>query len=484
MSTAWQETEVRQTEAPRRPWWRRWLRRTVTTLLLVLIGVGARFGWRHYQSVTALEEAVAALDREEPGWRLKDIEAARARVPDGENGALIVIATAARLPRVWPSQEFADPFAKVTAPEQLDEATFGRLRRELDGLRPAVEEARKLATRPNGRYPITWARPPIATLLPNLQDARRVTQLLSYDAMRHARAGDVKPALASCRAALNAGRSVGDEPLAISQLVRIACVAVACQSAERALSQGEAPDDELLALQRLLGHEAAFPALLVVTRGERTVTHETLEAVEAGDTSLREVLGTGPRLEGLRKWAFGWYLRDRFRADHPRLLELMTRRVREAQLPPHEQIAAEQAFAAEARALPQDALAARTFLPALDKFAAAERRRLAQVRCLIAALAAERYRLAHGAWPEALDGLVPAELTEVPLDPFDGQPLHYRRTPEGVVVYSVGEDGKDDGGKVRAEENRQPADVGWRLWDVKHRRQPTRPKEKAPDAPE
>jgi hypothetical protein len=237
----------------------------------------------------------------------------------------------------------------------------------------------------------------------------------------------------------------------------------------------------LLALQRLLGHEAAFPALLVVTRGERAMIHETLDAVEAGDASLREVLGNGPRLEGLRKWAFGWYLRDRYRADHPRLLALLTRRAREAQLPPHEQIAAEQAFAAESRALPEDAVATRALLPALDKVAVAERRRLAHVRCMIAALAAERYRLAHGAWPESLDRLTPALLTEVPLDPFDGEPLRYRRFAEGVVVYSVGEDGRDDGGQVRPEELAQPKDVGWRLWDVKHRRQAPRPKEKAPE---
>jgi hypothetical protein len=308
-----------------------------------------------------------------------------------------------------------------------------------------------------------------------------VTRLLAYDVLRHAQAGDMRPALTSCRAALNAARSVGDEPLIISQLVRTACDAVACQSAERALSQGEAPADELLALQRLLQHEAAFPALLVATRGERAMIHETLDALESGGSSLGQVLGNEPRPARLRKWAFGWYLRDRFRADHPRVLALMTRRIREVQLPPHEQAAAEQAFEAEVRALPPDeAPATRTLLPAVEKLGAAERRRLANVRSMIAVVAAERYRLEHGAWPESLDRLVPAEMTEVPLDPFDGKPLRYRRTAGGVVVYSVGEEGKDDGGQVRPEEHTQPKDVGWRLWDVKHRRRPPRPVQKPP----
>jgi hypothetical protein len=49
------------------------------------------------------------------------------------------------------------------------------------------------------------------------------------------------------------------------------------------------------------------------------------------------------------------------------------------------------------------------------------------------------------------------------------------------MVYSVGEDGKDDGGKLRRVEFTPAPDVGWRLWDVKHRRRPPRPKEKAPE---
>jgi hypothetical protein len=37
-------------------------------------------------------------------------------------------------------------------------------------------------------------------------------------------------------------------------------------------------------------------------------------------------------------------------------------------------------------------------------------------------------------------------MIHLPLDPFDGQPLRYKKLPKGYVVYSNGEDGKDDGG--------------------------------------
>ncbi|MGN6368467.1 MAG: hypothetical protein ACTHN5_09420 [Phycisphaerae bacterium] len=65
-------------------------------------------------------------------------------------------------------------------------------------------------------------------------------------------------------------------------------------------------------------------------------------------------------------------------------------------------------------------------------------------------LAARVYRKEKGKYPESLSELVPAYLAEVPVDPFagDGRALRYRVDPRGPTVWSVGENGKDDGGEV------------------------------------
>ena len=62
----------------------------------------------------------------------------------------------------------------------------------------------------------------------------------------------------------------------------------------------------------------------------------------------------------------------------------------------------------------------------------------------LAALAAERFRLAHKRWPKDLQELCPAYLEEVPIDPFDGKPLKLAHRDDGIVIYSVDKDGKDD----------------------------------------
>ncbi len=71
----------------------------------------------------------------------------------------------------------------------------------------------------------------------------------------------------------------------------------------------------------------------------------------------------------------------------------------------------------------------------------------------VAAIALKRYRLRNGQWPDKLDNLVPEFLAAVPRDWMDGQPLRYRRNADGTfTLYSVGRDGKDDGGDPRPKE--------------------------------
>jgi hypothetical protein len=69
-------------------------------------------------------------------------------------------------------------------------------------------------------------------------------------------------------------------------------------------------------------------------------------------------------------------------------------------------------------------------------------------RCLtVSAIALKRYQLRHGTLPANLDALVPDFLPALPVDPMSAVPLRYHLAGEGsFILYSVGEDGMDDGG--------------------------------------
>jgi hypothetical protein len=71
------------------------------------------------------------------------------------------------------------------------------------------------------------------------------------------------------------------------------------------------------------------------------------------------------------------------------------------------------------------------------------------------ACALERYRIAHGTFPDSLEQLTAPGNSAAPIvgklpsDIMDGQPLHYRRTPNGsYLLYSAGWNQKDDGGAI------------------------------------
>ncbi|HZL37007.1 MAG TPA: hypothetical protein VFC78_16930 [Tepidisphaeraceae bacterium] len=68
------------------------------------------------------------------------------------------------------------------------------------------------------------------------------------------------------------------------------------------------------------------------------------------------------------------------------------------------------------------------------------------------ALAIRLYAVDHeGRFPETLQQLVPAYLPTVPVDPFaaDGRPLRYVPHRNPPVIYSVGDNGIDDGGAAK-----------------------------------
>ncbi len=74
----------------------------------------------------------------------------------------------------------------------------------------------------------------------------------------------------------------------------------------------------------------------------------------------------------------------------------------------------------------------------------------ARLRLLECEVALRGYRLEKGGLPERLEELVPDYLPELPLDPFSGRPLVYRKTRDGYLLYSLGAD-RIDGGGVRVE---------------------------------
>jgi hypothetical protein len=459
------------TEDAPRPRRRLWLRVVGVLVLLLVAGVVFRMAINNRQARSQLQALLDALDTDDPDWRLEQIEDGRAEIPAAENGARVVVNVRRLTGANWLPDDLYKALDAVPPQEQLPPELHARLAEALDRVAPAVREARRLAGMPRGRFAIKYEKNPIRTLFDDQQHARGAVFLLDHDARRLAQDGDMKAALASCRAAFNSGRSLGDEPLGISQLIRSACVSAACREVERVLAQGEPGEEDLALIQRLAEDEDRFPSLLVIFRGERAAQHHLYRHVESGQTSLD---GVTPPSSGLLDTFLGWGERGLLRSEERHLLGTLTRRADAARLPIHEQPDAIAALRVEEdRDLPERAFLTRMLLASMDKLCQSSWRKHAHVRCLATLLAVERFRRAEGRWPARLEELVPRFLKAVPLDPFDGKPLRLRRLEDGLIVYSVGEDRSDDGGVLdRKSPVRPGVDLGYQLWDANRRRQP------------
>src|SRR5207302_7971553 len=129
------------------------------------------------------------------------------------NGALLILAVKKLIPKDWASSpQFYELFGEDPPEAQLNEAQVKALRTELGKATAALTEAGKLKDFPRGRFPITYPR--VGIPIPSSeQDARQVTNLLEHDVLLRAQDGKADLALDSCRAILNCGRAIGDEPL-------------------------------------------------------------------------------------------------------------------------------------------------------------------------------------------------------------------------------------------------------------------------------
>jgi hypothetical protein len=61
-------------------------------------------------------------------------------------------------------------------------------------------------------------------------------------------------------------------------------------------------------------------------------------------------------------------------------------------------------------------------------------------------LATAAYRSDHGKYPKTLNSLTPKYIEEIPIDPFSGEPLKMIAVKDGLILYGVGPNLKDDQG--------------------------------------
>ncbi len=275
--------------------------------------------------------------------------------------------------------------------------------------------------------------------MPDLKMVRSSAQLLVTAAMLKAHQGDTEAALAYIEDALATARSVRNEAGLVCYLVRQSCTAISIHALERALNTTTFTEKQLVKADRLLTEAMSTMDLTKAWIGERCGLIECIE-----DPSRSGSLnGAAMIIPGLR---------DVGMAD---MLDYMGDCIEASKLPPMERTTRIKEIFDGLNDLSGIHIVAKIVAPALGRIAEIDTRCRMNVTTAHIALAVERYRLATGQLPEDLGALVPKYLDRVPVDFYDGQPIRYRRTEPGYILYSIGEDKQDNEGKSREQVDRQ-----------------------------
>lgn len=288
------------------------------------------------------------------------------------------------------------------------------------------------------------------TQLPHLAHLRQAARVLSLEAMLAAERGQPERATEAILAGLRTGNALRNEPILISQLVRIAIHGIVAPAMERVFSQTALTDDMLQRLATTLAASESPESEARAFIGERCFMISAFNEFNgASAQQLFNAAGAGGNnqtLKGLYKAApFVYKATGLYQRDRLTTLECLARLIEIARLAPHEQQAATEEWNAYIENLPMTRLLTKATCRGLGRATEAFLRNLANLRTASVAVALERYRLTEGHYPETLDAL-PARLGDMPLDPYTGKPLLYKREGEGYCVYSVSANGVDDGG--------------------------------------
>lgn len=320
---------------------------------------------------------------------------------------------------------------------------------------PALAELRQASQRPYARLPLHYERglEIVSDLLPWLANEKRYAQFLQLRILAELRAGQSQEALADVMLLCRVADAIRDQPFLISHLVRVAMFAIVLQPVYEGLAQHCWNDAQLADLEAALAKEDFLADFQTALRGERTCTIDALETMRlTREEKSFSGGGSGEIVTNSLRWvpsAF-FYQNELFAAQtmDQFVLPLVDLTNRTVSLATYR--AGQKTFQERTNHFfsPYRIEALMTF-PSVSKSVMKFAMIQAQVDEARVACALERYRLAHGNYPESLDVLAPQCIEQLPHDIINGQPLHYRRTDDGrFVLYSVGWDERDDGGIV------------------------------------
>lgn len=308
-----------------------------------------------------------------------------------------------------------------------------------------------------------------AMLLPHPQNIRQLARLMVARTYILTEEKRYKEALSSFRVGLKLGESLKDEPVLISQLVRIAIDGITTESIQPIINTY--PEEILIKdyQELILEIDKKEKKLMKGLEGE-LVWGSTFgfEKFLKGDVKDLVSSGIFDRQVILYRLYVSYPAKPLLKQDYNFYVRSLTDYISLSRLPYYKTKDELSELDKKVETVgwqfkyPLTAM----IMPALHRAQISQARDNAQLDGLKIACALKIYKKENGYYPDELTALVPGIISELPLDEFTGKNFIYKKEGKGFIVYSVGSNEKDDGGislKEASEKNdRDNYDIVWK----------------------
>jgi len=319
--------------------------------------------------------------------------------------------------------------------------------------------------------------PMISVLLPTLGQARNVARAVMARAMLRLDSGDVDAAADDLLACHRFARLIGQGPTLIDALVAIAIDTMACQGDTVLATSGKLSAEQAAAYLAELKKLPPLPSMVdKIDVAERYMFLDAAAGIARnGPSALSGIAGDGGGggfsaavLKAISDSMLDWDEVLRIgNAWYDRMVEAGRQPTREARNAAWTKVDDDlhelTERAADKQALLADLLSGKSprqlmtekmgaimialLLPAVNAAMDAEERGKMRFEVTELAVALSAYHAEHGAYPKKLGKLAPTYVAEIPRDRFADADLTYRPRKDGYLLYSVGRNATDDGGR-------------------------------------
>lgn len=480
----------------------KWARRAIAALIVFYVGAGVYFAMGSpspsVDYLAKLNEPILATPESDWAWPIyrttlktfADDEFPAADVPTDEGWDKTV---------AWVMR---NPSALETIRRGARKSSLGApLSRQID---PEDDRAIGKTPSPQTAQDSLVSQSLVAVLLPQLRHMRTFTRALAADTIIAAQANDAARVESDLQAIFSLAEQLRKRDMLVTDLVGIGIRSIGLRAMGYVLEQHPTLLDDA-ALIRLAHRLSPLnnASDLVTFKGERYMFNDLVQRIYTDDgngdgrmttegiqflRSLQPMVSTASRGD-----ADAWFNKPAEIALGPAFCMISASRknvmdeyntymdAQEARLARPLRDVHEPDPEARALSLRSDTITSlrymlvRYFMPALNRVQVSAERVLSEQEALQTVIALELYRRHHdGQYPASLDVLSPRYLPRVPVDRIGGSPLRYKLVDGKPLLYSVGADRDDDGGRPPADEPMRaaewtatkPVDGDWVLYPI------------------